>query len=41
MINYDNLKKSLKNLEVQIELIDDFIDDAIGLYQTMTGETWE
>ena len=22
-------------------LIDDFIDDAIGLYQTMTGETWE
>ena len=24
-----------------IELIDDFIDDAIGLYQTMTGETWE
>ena len=24
-----------------IELIDDFIDDTIGLYQTMTGETWE
>lgn len=24
-----------------IELIDDFIDDAIGLYQTMTGKTWE
>ena len=24
-----------------LELIPDFIDDAIGLYQTMTGETWE
>ena len=21
--------------------IPDFVDDAIGLYQTMTGETWE
>ena len=23
-----------------LELIPDFIDDAIGLYQTMSGETW-
>ena len=24
-----------------LELMADFIDDAIGLYQTMTGATWE
>lgn len=24
-----------------LEIIDNFIDDAIGLYQTMSGETWE
>ena len=24
-----------------LALIEDVIDDAIGLYQTMTGETWE
>lgn len=24
-----------------LELMPDFIDDALGLYQTMTGETWE
>ena len=24
-----------------IAIVGDFIDDAIGLYQTMTGETWE
>lgn len=24
-----------------VELMPDFIDDAIGLYQTMTAETWE
>ena len=24
-----------------LELMPDFIDDAIGLYQTMTGATWE
>lgn len=24
-----------------LELMGDFIDDAIGLYQTMSGETWE
>ena len=23
-----------------LELMPDFIDDAIGLYQTMSGETW-
>lgn len=27
--------------EACLELTGDFIDDAIGLYQTMTGETWE
>ncbi len=24
-----------------LELMNDFLDDAIGLYQTMSGETWE
>ena len=24
-----------------LEIMDDFIDDAIGLYQTMTEETWD
>ena len=24
-----------------LAIVDGFIDDAIGLYQTMTGETWE
>ncbi len=24
-----------------LELMDGFVDDAIGLYQTMSGETWE
>lgn len=24
-----------------LELMGDFIDDAVGLYQTLTGETWE
>ena len=24
-----------------LELMGDFIDDSIGLYQTMSGETWE
>lgn len=24
-----------------LELVESFIDDAIGLYQTMAGETWE
>ena len=23
-----------------LDIMDDFIDDAIGLYQTMSGETW-
>ncbi|MFQ5779286.1 MAG: nucleotidyltransferase substrate binding protein [Nitrospiria bacterium] len=27
--------------EDALELMDDFVDDAIGLYQTMSGETWE
>ena len=27
--------------EDALALMDDFIDDAIGLYQTMSGETWE
>ena len=24
-----------------LEIMDDFIDDAIGLYRTMTGDTWD
>ncbi|MFQ5328477.1 MAG: nucleotidyltransferase substrate binding protein [Thermodesulfobacteriota bacterium] len=24
-----------------LDLMDDFIDDALGLYQTMSGESWE
>ena len=27
--------------EETLTLMGDFIDDAIGLYQTMTGTTWE
>lgn len=27
--------------ESSLELMADFLDDAIGLYQTMTGKTWE
>ena len=27
--------------EETLALMGDFIDDAIGLYQTMTGTTWE
>lgn len=27
--------------ENALELMDDFVDDAIGLYQTMSGVTWE
>jgi nucleotidyltransferase substrate binding protein (TIGR01987 family) len=27
--------------EVCLALMADFIDDAVGIYQTMTGETWE
>lgn len=27
--------------EATLALAEDFIDDAIGLYQTMTGTTWE
>lgn len=27
--------------QAALELMEDFIDDAIGLYQTMSGKTWE
>ena len=27
--------------QAALELMKDFIDDAIGLYQTMSGKTWE
>ena len=27
--------------KASLDVIADFIDDAIGLYQTMSGETWE
>jgi len=30
-----------KKAKACLELIPDFIDDAIGLYQAMSGETWE
>lgn len=30
-----------KKAEETLALMGDFIDDAIGLYQTMTGSTWE
>ena len=33
--DYDSAKA-----QACLELIPDFIDDAIGLYQTMSGETW-
>ena len=46
-INYANARNSTahdysgeKAIQV-IAVVGDFIDDAIGLYQTMTGTTWE
>ena len=33
--DYDEVKA-----QACLEVIPDFIDDVIGLYQTMTGETW-
>ena len=30
-----------KKAEACLTLMPDFIDDAIGLYQTMSGATWE
>ena len=30
-----------KKAQACLGLMQDFIDDAIGLYQTMSGETWE
>ena len=27
--------------QAALEQMDDFIDDAIGLYQTMSGQSWE
>ena len=32
---------SIEKAEACLDLAEDFIDDAIGLYQTMTGETWD
>lgn len=32
---------SAEKAQACLEIIGDFIDDAIGLYQTMTGKTWE
>lgn len=37
MNQYDQLQKARQ----AIKIIDDFIDDAIALYQTMTGQIWE
>ena len=35
--DYDG-EKAQKVIDI---IIDDFVDDAIGLYQTMTGDAWE
>jgi nucleotidyltransferase substrate binding protein (TIGR01987 family) len=32
---------SSEKAEDALGLMEDFVDDAIGLYQTMSGETWE
>ena len=32
---------SSEKASLALAIVVDFIDDAIGLYQTMTGETWE
>lgn len=32
---------SREKAEKALGIVGDFIDDAIGLYQTMSGETWE
>ena len=32
---------SVEKAQACLDLMDGFIDDAIGLYQTMSGETWE
>ena len=32
---------SIEKAEACLDIAEDFIDDAIGLYQTMTGETWD
>ena len=32
---------SSEKADTSLELMEDFIDDAIGLYQTLTGKTWE
>lgn len=48
MIEYDKYQKSLKHLKEQYqhyiemdESYPDWIEDAIGLYQTMSGKAWE
>ncbi len=30
-----------ENAQACLDILDNFIDDAIGLYQTMSGDTWE
>ena len=32
---------SSEKAQACLDIMDDFIDDAIGLYQTMSGETWD
>ncbi len=32
---------SSEKADASLELMEEFIDDAIGLYQTLTGKTWE
>lgn len=46
-LNYANARVntthdySSEKANASLELMEEFIDDAIGLYQTLTGNTWE
>ena len=46
-LNYANARVdtshdySLEKADASLELMEEFVDDAIGLYQTLTGNTWE
>ena len=46
-LNYANARVdtshdySSEKADASLELMEEFVDDAIGLYQTLTGQTWE
>ena len=46
-IKYTNTRNSTSHdysgekAQTAVEIMGDFIDDAIGIYQTMSGETWD